>query len=87
MTQERPKILICECHSTEHQIVIHYDTEDNLCYLHIHLRKRSFFRRLKYGIMYIFGYHCKYGHWDEFIFDPKDAYYLQQLVNKLKENE
>lgn len=87
MTQERPKILICNCCSTEHQIVVHYDTEDKTVYLHVHLIERSFFRRLKYGIMYIFGYHCRYGHWDEFIFDPKDADYLQQLVNKLKENE
>jgi hypothetical protein len=41
--------------------------DDNNAYLHIFLRERRFFKRLLYGIKYIFGYKCKYGHWDEII--------------------
>ena len=38
----------------------------------------------KYGIKYIFGYRCKYGAFDEFIFKPEDAYKIQRLANYLK---
>ena len=54
-------------------------------YATIHLRKKSFWTRLKYGIKYIFGYQCRYGAFDEFIFNPNDARRLQKVVNLLKE--
>ena len=57
------------------------------CYFHIHLTKRPFWQRVKYGIQYIFGRQCNYGAFDEFIFKPKDADKLQELVNYLKELE
>ena len=55
-------ILICDCNSTEHQIVIYYDKDEYdslgitipMCYFHIHLNKRPFWERVKYGIQYIF---------------------------------
>jgi hypothetical protein len=85
------EILICDCHSTDHQIVIIFseDEFDNgqkypMCYLHVHLNKRPFWERVKYGIKYIFGYKSKYGAFDEFIFNPEDAYKLENLVEYLK---
>jgi hypothetical protein len=41
--------------------------------------------RVKYGLKYIFGRQCNYGAFDEFIFNPKDADKLQELVNYLKD--
>jgi hypothetical protein len=38
-------------------------------YVHVHLVRRSFWYRLKYGLKYIFGYKSRYGAWDEFILD------------------
>lgn len=86
-------ILLCECNSDEHQIIIHYNEEEfengqryNVCYAHIHLTTyKSFWKRLIYGIKYVFGYKSKYGAWDEFMFNPEDANKLQELVNYLKE--
>ncbi len=78
------KILICSCHSTEHQVVIMYDDEDNNAYLHIFLSERRFFKRLLYGIKYIFGYKCKYGHWDEIILNDTHSETLIDLGEKLK---
>lgn len=85
-------LLICECNSTEHQMIFNYDPDENnpICYAHIHLKKRSFFQRLKYGLKYIFGYQCRYGAFDEFLFNPDDAQKIQNLVdylNKEKEND
>lgn len=79
-------ILICSCNSTEHQMVI-YKTTDPLygpeAYVHVHLIKRSFWYRLKYGIKYIFGYKSKYGAWDEFILNPGHIDQLQNVVDHL----
>lgn len=83
-------ILICSCSSMEHQIVISQDPTDfdeNIAYLHIHLSSRPFWSRIKYGIKYIFGRKCKYGHWDEFIFENKHIPQLEKLVTSLKAKE
>jgi hypothetical protein len=81
---EEKEILLCRCHSSEHQILVNYDEDDKMLYLSIHLTKRNFLKRLKYGLKYIFGYHCKYGHWDEFIFNENDADKLQAMADALK---
>ena len=86
------EILICACHSTDHQLIIIYEDEEvdehrhPICYFHIHLKKRPFWERVKYGIQYIFGRQCNYGAFDEFIFNPKDAGKLQELVDYLTKN-
>ena len=85
------EILICGCNSIDHQLVISYsedETDDKcsypMCYFNVHLNKRPFWYRVKYGFKYIFGYKCNYGAFDEFIFNPKDVDKLQDLVNYLK---
>jgi len=90
--ENKKDIIICSCHSTEHQMVFLYEEEFNektnkktpICYAHVHLNKLSFFRRLKYGIKYIFGHKCNYGAFDEFIFNPDDSHKIQRLANYLK---
>jgi hypothetical protein len=92
MKQNNDKeILICGCHSTDHQLIILYsedETDDGqkypMSYFHIHLNKKPFWQRVRYGIKYIFGYRCNYGAFDEFIFNSSDADKLQDLVNYLK---
>ena len=86
-------IIICDCNSTEHQMVILYSEDENqgikypMCYVHIHLTKKPFLKRLKYAIQYLLGRQCNYGAFDEFIFNPEDSEKLQKLVNYLKETE
>ena len=79
------EIIICECHSIEHQIVVSYDNDDNhpIVYLHIHLNKKSFWKRLVYGIKYIFGRQCGYGAFDEIILNPEDTPKFEKIVNHL----
>ena len=81
------KILVCDCSSTEHQIVVSYDADDNVAYCHIHLAKRNFFRRVILGLRYIFGYHCKYGHWEEFVWGKKHIKPLKKLISKIEKGE
>ena len=82
-----PELLICSCNSRQHQIVIQYDEEDNLIYCHIHLSHRGFWQRLISGFKYIFGYHCRYGHWDEFIFQQEHSQVLLEMSKILKNNK
>jgi hypothetical protein len=92
--KHKKDILICDCHSTEHQIVVYY-SEDSLsdgttipsCYLHVHLNSQSFWKRLVYGVKYIFGYKSRFGAWDEMILNPDDADKIQEIANYLKHVE
>jgi len=81
-----PAVLICDCSSREHQIIIEHNNEDNLTYCHIHLVKHGFWRRLKAGLKYIFGYKCRYGEWDEFILKPEHANQLRELSELLSKH-
>ena len=82
--REFTEILICKCENVEHQLIFRYDTEYNVVYMETHLRKLSFWKRLATGIRYIFGYQCRYGAFDEFIFKPEDAGKLEKIVKHLK---
>jgi hypothetical protein len=88
-TENDKVILVCECNSTEHQIVIYYSDDEGepTSYLHIHLNKKPFVWRLYYGIRYIFGRQCNYGAFDEFIFNTDDVEKLQELVDYLKKEK
>jgi hypothetical protein len=89
---ESHDIFICDCHSTEHQMVVHYSedeysdgTKHPMVYIHTHLNKRPFWQRLKYAIKYIFGYQCMYGAFDEFIINPTDSKKLSEIIDYLNE--
>lgn len=79
-------LFLCECGSSEHQFIMRLidwepdpkyidpNPEENLMFsLSVHLPTQGFWRRLKRGIGYIFGYKCRYGDWDEILLNYKDA--------------
>lgn len=78
------EILVCACHSTEHQIVIQKDEEENVLYCSIHLCPLPWYKRIVNGMKYIFGYRCKYGDFDEFIFDKNHVILLSQMTEFLR---
>lgn len=78
------QIIICECGSREHQIVMEYDAEDNCIFCSIHLVKRNLLARVKTALKYILGYKSKYGHWDCFILCPSEATKLSEYLTLLK---
>jgi hypothetical protein len=79
-------VILCDCNSSEHQMLIFYDKtdEDKNVYLHVHLSDRGFIERVKYAFKYIFGYKCAFGAWDEFILNPDDADKFQTMVDYLR---
>ena len=81
LTKEQPKVLLCNCSSTEHSIVFRTDlSEDDECIIEVHLTKLSFIKRLKYAFKYLFGYQCKYGAFEETIVEKQR---LKDFVNSL----
>ncbi|MCK9445964.1 hypothetical protein M0Q50_03630 [bacterium] len=84
----KPEIVICDCCSTDHQIVILKDKDEtlgNIAYLHIHLTThRNFFKRLLIGLKYAFGYKCIYGNFDEFIVTKDNIEQFDELVKFVK---
>ena len=95
------EILLCECFSTEHQIIFsyiedeEYNKDNNVLpayfgevFMHIHLYSRKgFFSKLKYAIKYIFGYKCKYGAWEEMILSLDDIEKLEKIVQFMKKSK
>ena len=72
------EFIVCDCGSIEHQLSFCYDEEEfddgwDMMYTQVHLNKLSFFKRLAYGIKYIFGYQSKYGAFTEFYIKPADV--------------
>jgi hypothetical protein len=79
------ELIICSCHSTEHQMVFIYDRDENypMVYIHYHLNKRPFWGRVVYGIKYIFGRQSRYGAFDEIILKPEDTPKFEKVVEHL----
>ncbi len=77
--------LECSCYSPEHRLVFVYDEEENEIYVSVFLSQyRNFFKRIWIGIKYVFGYKCRFGHFDEFILSLDDKEKLTKIVNQLK---
>lgn len=81
------QLILCACHNSEHQMIFMKDEEDNLIYVQVHLTKKTFWKRFKYGIKYIFGYQSRYGAFDEIVLDKSHASYFIEIVEFLKNNK
>jgi hypothetical protein len=81
----RNELFVCACESMEHQIAFTCDDNWETVIATIHLvPEYNIFKRIWKAIKYIFGYRCKYGHFEEFIFNPENADHLQQVVDYIK---
>jgi len=74
----------CKCDSIEHTMRFVIDKEDKEMYIDVHLNQyRRWYETLWVGIKYIFGYKCKYGHWDVTMLKDEDILRLRDLCNDL----
>ncbi len=78
----------CTCGTNEHTIRFqfdNYDPNDVEFYMSVFLNQyRNFFGRLWVAFKYLFGYKCKYGHWDCTILRREDTDRLISLLRKYK---
>jgi hypothetical protein len=74
-------VVLCDCHSPEHQFIIIKDTKDNDVWLEIHLCPTpGFFWRLWIGLKYAFGYRSRYGDFDSILISLEDQAKIVQLL-------
>lgn len=77
----------CDCASLEHTFcVTSEDHEEDFppqLYFHLQLNQyRNFFKRVWTAIKYLFGYECKYGHWDTVNISEDDVHRLIVLLHQ-----
>lgn len=82
-------VLICDCGSAEHQIIIHMDKDCSECYREVILRPhlitcRNVFKRIFVAVKYICGYKSKYGAWDSIIVSKQNYLPLKEAVEFLE---
>ncbi len=76
----------CRCGSSEHTLRFTLDIEDpedKELFTSIFLNQyRSIWKRIWIAIKYVFGYKCKFGHWDCWIMKENDAKRLRDMCDK-----
>ena len=76
----------CECKSPEHNFLLTLDQDDKTLILTIFLANNyPWYIRVLKAIKYVFGYKCRYGHFDEMIVDSSNSTKLFELMKKFKE--
>lgn len=85
----KPDLILCDCYSPEHQILILKDDSFGEDYKEVifqyHLvTHRNIFRRIWVALKYIFGYKCKYGAWDETIITKDNYQPLKEVIEFLE---
>ena len=85
---EETLFVLCSCHSPEHQMILSYFNDEDIPYreltVQFHLSDMGFWRRLKYGIKYIFGYRSKYGAFSELILSDTDVAQIEEFLMKYR---
>lgn len=84
MSDLKHHFLICQCSSSEHTLQFICDPDEKEIYTQVFLNQhRSFFKRVWVSIKYIFGYKCRYGHWDTFIMRSEDLEKIKVIIEDM----
>ena len=77
----------CACTSDEHLVRMTCDVDndhperDSSIFIHVQLTRQSWYRRIWPAIKYMFGYECKYGHWDEAMLNMEQVGKLHMFLH------
>lgn len=81
-----PLYLECSCHTPEHLLKIYVDQwdllEPSLVILSQLNHLMPWYKRVWYGLKYIFNSKGVYGHWEETLLSPEDGDKLVNFLNK-----
>ena len=85
------QIVVCDCHSSEHHLQLHYFIDnDNPFPREVYIQPflntyYNFWKRVKAGIKYIFGYKCMYGQWDSMCITRENYQAFKDMIDFLDE--
>ena len=83
-----PVFLECQCFSDEHVLKWSLDDDSDwpALYASVFLNQyRNVFKRIWVAVKYVFGYKCRYGHWDCFEMRAKDIGRMKALLDAYQE--
>mgnify|MGYP001767292369 CR=1 FL=1 len=73
----------CSCGSDEHTLRFTLNKEDGELYTSVFLNDwLPWYKRLWRAFRYVFGYKCKFGHWDCWIMRREDVDKLRALIDE-----
>lgn len=67
----------CPCSDPEHHIIYSMFDDEEEIYLHVQLNNGKWYQRVWKAIKYVFGYKCKFGHFEEFIISSENYEHLK----------
>lgn len=71
----------CGCYNIAHKL--YFSANDEELYITHFLETGPFLRRFIIGIKYIFGFKCRYGHFNETVLLPEQIKELKDFLNTL----
>ena len=83
----KTELILCQCHTPEHHIMVVYDEEENEVIMEVHLTRLPLHKRIIRGIKYIFDYRSRFGEYEEIIFCPKDWHLFQRMADALRKSD
>src|ERR1700740_2196253 len=73
----------CDCRSQEHTLGITFDIDEKEMIFEVQLaRHHGFFGRVVRALKYVFGYECKYGHWDTTMMSEETFVELYNIMTR-----
>lgn len=86
---EETQYFECSCHSTEHTLkfVLDEDKDFPCVYVSVFLSELRWYERVIRALKYIFGYKCRYGHFEEFLMKREDCDRFISLIQRFKKTE
>ena len=73
----------CDCQDFDHLLrIAYFDDKDihNELYIEVHLRQKSFLKRLWLGLKYVFGFRSSFGDFDEFVMTRKKVLEIKKVL-------
>lgn len=72
----------CRCYTEEHTLRFTLDKKDHEIYTSVFLNDwMPLYKKIWTAIKYVFGYKCRYGHWDCWIMQAEDAKRLRDMLD------
>lgn len=76
--------LECSCSTPEH--TVRFAKDEDFLYMTFFLDGGPWHRRLWNAVRYLFGYKCRYGHFDEVVLGREEVERLVGILRKFHEN-
>lgn len=73
-------IMICGCGDPAHHLLFTLDEDAPQVWLHYQLLLEPWYKRIWYGVRYIFGHQSRYGAYGELVINESNVDKLQQII-------